>query len=245
MMIRSALHKLFLFAIILLAAVLTWAQEQATPAAPAIQPSDTLTTDSLRTDSLAADTVKKKGGDADTLVTYSASEIDFDVVRRVSVLTGAAVITYKDMRLDAERIEVDWDRQVLTATGMTDTMYKDSLMTEMDTILVKGRPHFLQGKDEFYGDEIAYNLKTKVGRVRGGTTQYEDGYYYGEQFKRVDEDVITVKGGNFTTCDEDTPHYHFAAKELKVIVGKRVIARPVILCFEDVPVLAAPYGVFP
>jgi lipopolysaccharide export system protein LptA len=215
-------------------------------AAQETEPPDTLKVvapDSLARDS-AAQTEEDRSG-ADTLINYSGDHIDFDVIRRVTVLTGNAVITYKDMRLEAERIEVDWDRQILTASGMPDTFYLDSARTEIDTVMVTGRPHFVQANEDFTGDEIAYNLKTKIGRVRGGSTTFEDGYYHGRQFKRLDDDLISVTGGQFTTCENDTPHYHFAAKDLKVMVGRRVIARPVILYFADVPCLAAPYGIFP
>lgn len=203
--------------------------------------------DSLLADSAAPDTLPARRADdgVDTLVKYSADEIDFDVLRRVTVLLGNAVITYKDMRIEAGRIEVDWDRQLLTASALADTAFLDSARTKIDTISFRGRPHFVQGADDFYGDEIAYNMKTRIGRVKGGTTTYEDGFYYGEQFKRISDDVLSVRGGNFTTCDADTPHYHFEAQTLKVIVGRRVIARPVVICFDDVPVLAAPYGIFP
>ncbi len=203
--------------------------------------------DSLLPDSLAADTIapSRTESGVDTLVNYSADDIDFDVIRRITILSRNAMITYKDMRLEAGRIEVNWDAQLLTAAPLPDTVWADTLKTEIDTILSMGRPHFMQGQDEFYGDEIAYNMKTKVGRVRGGQTQYEDGYYYGEQFKRIADDVLTAKDGSFTTCDKDTPDYHFYAKVLKVMVGRRVVARPVVLYFDNVPCMAAPYGVFP
>ena len=149
------------------------------------------------------------------------------------------------MQLTAGRIEVDWERKLMIASPIADTLYLDSLETEIDTILMRDYPHFSQGADEFTGDEIAYNLETKVGKVKAGETAYQDGEYFGKQFKRVSEDVITVSEGEFTTCDADTPHYHFSAKKLKLVVGKRVIARPVFIHFEDVPVMAAPYGIFP
>jgi hypothetical protein len=203
--------------------------------------------DSARSDSLRADslTLKKDPSGLDTLVHYTAESIDFEVQRRLSVLTGNAVITYKDMKLEAEKITVDWDKQLLTAEGVVDTVFTDSTRTEVDSIFVKGKPHFTQGKEEFYGEQIAYNMKNKVGRVRGGSTTYEDGFYHGRQFKRMSDNVVTVTGGDFTTCDKAEPDYHFQSKALKVNVGKRVIARPVVMYFEDVPVLAAPYGVFP
>lgn len=244
-MIRKFRYRFFpaLVGLLFVCASLLRAQETALPdTLPAAAP------DSLRGDSLAGDSaaaMSKEDAGADTLITYTAAEIDFDVIRRVTVLTGNAVILYKDMKLEAERIEVDWDRQILTASALPETLFLDSERTQVDSIISVGRPHFSQGSEDFDGDEIAYNLKTKIGRVRGGSTVYDDGYYHGKQFKRLDENTISVSGGKFTTCDNDTPHYCFGAKTLKVMVGKRVIARPVILFFEDVPVLAAPYGIFP
>lgn len=230
--------------LILLLVIGLFSLEDAAAFAQEISPPDTTqhgAVDSARIDSAAP----SRDAGADTLVNYYGAEIDFDVVRRVTVLTGDAVITYKDMRLEAGRIEVNWDEQILIASAIAETLYADSAETEIDTIFYIGRPHFQQGREDFDGDEIAYNLKTKIGRVRGGSTIYEDGHYYGKQFKRLNDENISVTGGIFTTCDADTPHYHFAAKDLKVSVGKRVIARPVILCFDGVPVMAAPYGIFP
>ena len=248
-LIESALKRSLSFWFLLL--VLTSLVAAQVPDTLHVMRADTLRADSLLQDSLQPDSVRLDSaasdrGGVDTLVHYSSQYIDFDVQNRITVLTGTAVITYKDMQLEAERIEVNWDKQLLTASGVTDTaLHIDSGAVVIDSIYMHGRPHFVQSNEDFYGDEIAYNMKLKLGRVRGGTTTFEDGFYYGQQFKRLPDNVITVAGGNFTTCDKPSPDYHFAAKTLKVKVGKRVIARPVVLYFEDVPVMAAPYGIFP
>jgi hypothetical protein len=214
-------------------------------------PADTLRApraDTLRTDTLKTDTTRRaleeKTG-VDTVVNYSADQIDFEVERRITHLIGNAVISYKDMKLSAGVITVDWDAHTMTALPLPDTLWTDSAHTEIDSIGEVGKPHFAQGQEDFVGEEIAYNMQTKIGRVRGGSTTYEQGYYYGKQFKRLANQVITVSSGDFTSCEKNPPDYHFHAGELKVIVGKRVIARPVILYFEDVPVMALPFGIFP
>lgn len=195
-------------------------------------------------DSTVADTTKRRDG-VDTVITYSADAIDFDILTRATVLQGNARIEYKEMELTADRIELFWDEQTMIATSRFDTTYIDSTESEIDTIFEVGKPHFKQGSEEFIGDEIAYNLKSKIGRVKGGRTAYQDGSYYGQQFKRLSDDVLSVRRGEFTTCELDTPHFHFGSNVLKIEVGERVIARPVYLYFDDVPVLALPYGVFP
>ncbi len=190
------------------------------------------------------DTTAKRDG-VDTVISYSADAIDFDILTRTTILERNARIEYKDMELTAGQIILNWDDQTMIATPIYDSLYSDSARTVLDTVVEVGKPHFKQGTEEFIGDEIAYNLKSKIGRVKGGRTAYQDGAYYGQQFKRLSDDVLSVRHGEFTTCELDTPHFHFGADVLKIQVGERVVARPVYLYFDDVPVLALPYGIFP
>ncbi len=193
----------------------------------------------------APDSTARRADGVDTVIAYSADAIDFDLLTRTTILSGNARIEYKDMVLTAGQIQLAWDEQTMIAVPTFDTLYTDSTNTVIDTIVAVGQPQFKQGSEEFIGDEIAYNLKSKIGRVKGGRTVYQDGAYYGKQFKRISDDVLTVRRGEFTTCELDTPHFHFGADVLKIQVGERVFARPVYLYFADVPVLALPYGVFP
>jgi lipopolysaccharide assembly outer membrane protein LptD (OstA) len=213
-------------------------------------PQDTLLPDTLialHPDTTLADTLPPAPAkdEVDTLVSYSADSIDFDVINRVSVLLGNATVRYKDMEIQAGVITVDWNRQLLTAGPFLDTLWTDSTQTVVDTILSVGEPMFRQMDDQFTGDSIVYSMKTRRGRVEHGQTHYLDGYYYGERFKRMSSEEVTVGKGEFTTCDHKPPHYHFASNRMKVIVGDKVVARPVYLYFEDVPTMAIPYGVFP
>lgn len=210
-----------------------WAQQEPAPAAP----EDTLSVDTL----VAAPATDE----VDTLITYFADSIDFDVINRVTTLLGNATVRYKDMELQAAVITVDWNRQLLTASPTVDTVWADSAATVIDTVVLAGVPVFRQAGDQFIGDSIVYNLKTRKGRVEYGRTHYLDGHYYGVRFKRLSSEVVAVGDGEYTTCDHNPPHYHFAAKQMKVLVGDKVVARPVYLYFEDVPTLAIPYGIFP
>jgi len=195
-------------------------------------------------DTTQQDTTARQSG-LDTVIVYSADAIDFDILTRTTILEGNARIKYRDMELTAGRILLNWDVKTMIATATFDSLFSDSAGTELDTVIEVGKPHFKQGSEEFTGDEIAYNLDSKIGRVKGGRTTYQDGTYYGDQFKRISDDVLTVRHGEFTTCELDEPHYHFGADVLKIEVGERVVAKPVYLYFADVPVLALPYGVFP
>jgi len=49
----------------------------------------------------------------------------------------------------------------------------------------------------------------------------------------------------YTTCGRDTPHYRLVSHQMKIYMGDKVIARPVIMYVGDLPVLALPFYVFP
>lgn len=237
------------------------------------QPDDTLAADSLMT--------KKKDsseGDAiDTVIVYSADSIFFGVNRRYTVLEKKAQVNYRDIELNAGRIIVDWDNNVLKAMSIQDTTWSDSvsytfdslavvlfdstsesfvdtvvylpvdstIMVIIDTIKTVESPRFKQSGDEVLGDTMTFNLKTKKGFVIRGKTDFGDGYYRGNEIKRVEQKVMNVGEGDFTTCELDTPHFHFHSKQMRLIVKDKVIAKPVVLYFADVPIFPLPFGIFP
>jgi LptD protein len=198
--------------------------------------------DSTAIDSLAeADT---NDSDLDTTITYSAENIYFRVPDRTTILTGNASVDYKGMILRAHRIEVDWNNDLMTATPTLDTLYTDSTETEIDSLIVVGQPTFDDGGDKLEGDLLKVNIKTRAGYVEGGSTQYGIGVYHGKQIQKVSDEVLFVKDGYFTTSLDDPPDYKFTSNEMKMIVGDKVVGKPVVLRFGEVPVFAMPFAVF-
>jgi lipopolysaccharide assembly outer membrane protein LptD (OstA) len=196
-------------------------------------------------DTTLSDSTATSQEEVDTTISYSADDINFDVPTRITTLTGHARIRYKTMTLEAAWITVDWNNDLMIAGGTQDTIYTDSTNTIIDTIVWVGKPVYTDAGDVMTGDHILYNYRTKKGRVLQGETKYLDGYYWGSRIKRVEDQTFFVGSGTFTTCEEDKPHYHFRTKDMKMIVNDKVIARPIILYFGDVPVGIIPYGIFP
>lgn len=114
----------------------------------------------------------------------------------------------------------------------------------VDTIMTVGYPVFNQDGDVIRGERMTYNLKSKKGYVFQGDTDYGDGYYHGKDIKRVDDKVLNVGTGYYTTCDADTPHYHFFGNEMKLMVKDKVVTKPVVLYFGEVPVMIVPFAMF-
>ena len=57
----------------------------------------------------------------------------------------------------------------------------------------------------------------------------------------VDGDVSYCHRMMFTSCEEDEPHYHFQAAEMKMYPGGTMVARNVVLYFADVGVFWLPF----
>ena len=151
-------------------------------------------------------------------------------------LYGNSETQYQTLDLKAERINVNWDSGTLTAHGVADTSKKDSVI---------GKPIMKDGGEEYHGDKIGYNFRTRKGKIDIGTTHMENGYYVGQQIKKVEAEELFVADGRFTSCDSADPHYYFASPKMKVYVHDKIVAEPVYFYVADVPLLALPFGVFP
>lgn len=213
-----------------------------------VSPVDSLiTTQMAGQDSLfqPADTSESESADVDTTIDYSAHSIEFFVDKKQTLLKGNAQVVYQGMQLRAGKITVDWENNLITAESYTDTLWEDSLQTVLDTVIIVGQPVFSEGGQQIVGEKMIYNLKSRRGRVIEGRTEYQDGYYWGGALQKEPSEVLYAGPGSFTTCASDTPHYSFHAQQMKLMVGNKVVAKPVIIHFGEVPVMAVPYGVFP
>ncbi|MDK9700000.1 MAG: LPS assembly protein LptD [bacterium] len=208
---------------------------------------DTLLVDTLKLDSLKTDSLQKKS-ELDTVVNYTADNIRLHAKSKVTELIGKAHVFHKGMDLTAHKIIVDWDRNMVFAEGRPDTLWMVTTMTQVDTIIFVETPLFLDRSsgngDSLRGYKMELNLETKKGRVFVGKTAIEQGRYRGSVMKRVEEQVLFVKDGDFTTCDSDEPHYHFHSKRMKILYRDKLIAQPVMLYFGDIPTMIVPYGIF-
>ncbi len=186
----------------------------------------------------AADSVSSPSG-IDSVVTYSASDsVVYSLQSKTMYMHGGSTIKYKELGLDAEKIDINWNNSMLHARGVPDSA--DTSGTGF-----RGRPEMIDGAETYDGTDITYNFKTKKGKINLGETEIDKGYYHGERIKKVEDDVLYVADGKYTTCELDHPHYFFGSPEMKIQVKDKIVARPLYLYVSDVPVFALPFGVFP
>jgi lipopolysaccharide assembly outer membrane protein LptD (OstA) len=144
------------------------------------------------------DSVASTSSGVDTVVTYLAKDsIVYSISTRLMKLYGKSELRYQAIGLKAERVDVNWDTSTLSAQGIPDTSSK----TGKKAI---GAPVLVDGGETYNGSQIGYNFRTQKGRISVGDTEIEQGYYHGEEIKKVERDVIYVAGGRYTTCIRTT-----------------------------------------
>ncbi|MCY7363374.1 MAG: LPS-assembly protein LptD, partial [Ignavibacteria bacterium] len=185
-----------------------------------------------------SDTNKIAKSDVDAIINYSAKDsLVYDMINKKVYLYNEAKLTYKDLKLDAGRIRIDQETQILEAYGIPDSVREGKFMQT---------PLMFQGNDKYEGSKLSYNFKSQQGNVSMGFSEAELGYYFGDKIKKVSNDVLFIQNGLYTTStDRENPEYYFLSPKMKVIPNDKVIAQSVFLYIEGVPVFWLPFAVFP
>jgi hypothetical protein len=179
------------------------------------------------------DTTKQSKG-IDTTVTYYAKDsVVFRFKDKSLRLRGGSQVKFKTQELDAEIIELFFGNSIMKATGVQDSLGKQT-----------GSPKFTDKGETYYGKAINYNFDSQQGTITFGETEISTGYYFGERIKRISETELFVKDGCYTTCDKPHPHYYFGSPEMKVVANDRVFLDPIYFYVEDMPVFMVPFGLF-
>lgn len=195
--------------------------------------------DTTRRDTVRMDTIPRSKSALDAPVHYTARDsITFDYSSKVASLYGEAKVNYelgKRLELESDLITINIDSSMVHAVGIRDTLGN-----------ITGKPVFKQGEDEYEPDDIKFNFKTQKAFIHNVYTQQGEGMLVSELSKRDSAGVMYVKGGKYTTCDAEHPHFYLKLTRAKVRPGQDVVFGPAYLVVEDVPLpLAIPYGFFP
>ena len=170
------------------------------------------------------------------VVHYQAADsVALDIKARRAQLYREGAIDYDGMELKADDVRVDFNRQTLYATSSPDTAKKNA-----------GHPFFKQGDAEYIADTIVFNYGTKKGIISGVITQQGEGFLHGSRVKKMNDSVMYLNSGQYTTCNHAHPHFAINFTKSKVIAGSQLITGPAYVTIEDVPTpLALPFAFFP
>lgn len=162
-----------------------------------------------------------------TLTEYRAASAMFDADSGRLTLNGEPSLLREGHGMDADSLLV-YDQTTAIICGY-------------------GSP-VLQGVtgDPVESDQVCYNVETKTGVALGARTRFTQGgtwFVHGKELYTAGNDRIYGSRTMFTSCDLDVPHYHFAAKDMKIVHDNIMVARDVTMHFGEVPVFWLPFMV--
>jgi lipopolysaccharide assembly outer membrane protein LptD (OstA) len=201
-----------------------------------ISQSDTLPKSS--SDTLPKSSSKKLSPNAvQSSIRYiSQDSIIINLATKKIFLFEDAKAYYEDIELDAAFMEFGFVNSDLYASGIADSCGH-----------IRGSPLFKPGDGtEYCSQEIRYNFKSKKVKVTKVITNEGEGYIHGHYVKHVDEKTSYIKGGQYTTCNLEHPHFQIRFSKAKLIQDDKIVIGPAYMSFGDVPTpLVIPFGLFP
>lgn len=172
----------------------------------------------------------------DSPVKYEARDsIVASVSTEIVKLYGDASVNYDGIQLTADYIEINLRNSEVLATYTLDSIGQPI-----------GKPIFTAEGEESKCDYVKYNFKTKKGYIREVRAQQDEGYIHMAESKIHPNEQIHLRNGKYTTCDLDTPHYHFKMTKAIIVPDERIVTGPVYMKIFKIPTpLAAPFAFFP
>lgn len=172
----------------------------------------------------------------DAPVNYEAEDSAVVMIDEKKILLyGKTKTVYKEITLEAPKVEMDQQTSLVTAYNLRDSAGE-----------IVERARMQQAENKFQSDTIRFNFKSQKGLTTNTTTQQDEMFIHGERIKKIDPKTFFVRHGRFTTCNLDDPHFAFVSNKLKVINNKVAISGPTHPEFEGVPIpIYLPFGYFP
>ncbi len=159
----------------------------------------------------------------------SGDRVELDFEAKVARAEGNVILTYDDLKIACDLLEVDTSSGQLVATG---------------------RVTFYDGEDVVTGGFLRYDLRAKRGEMGPGkATVTGEGirgsmYVSGSGFAAEPGRVVVTRA-SLTTCDLEEPHYHIEATEIELYIDDRIVLRQVSYWEGKLRLFYWPYLVLP
>ncbi|MEM6455962.1 MAG: LPS assembly protein LptD [Acidobacteriota bacterium] len=141
------------------------------------------------------------------------------------VATDNVELRYRDLRLRADRLEVDIPTQQVIAEG--------------NVVLD-------EGPQRLSGDLLDYDLEKRTGRVvNARATIGADYFFSGRVVEKLGDADYRVEDGTFTSCDPESPAWRIQLGSADVTLEGYARIRNARMRFGNVPVFYLPYLLWP
>jgi hypothetical protein len=161
----------------------------------------------------------------------------FDVRANKTYIYNQGDVSYDDLNLKADEIDLDLTTKVVRARGI---LSADSVKMT--------RPVFTQGNQPAEMDSLIFNLDSKQGITYNSTMQQGEGFMLAGKAKVHPDKRVDALRNRYTTCNHTWhPHFYIESRRAIMIPGKKAILGLSYFVLEDVPIYfpALPFAFFP
>jgi hypothetical protein len=190
---------------------------------------------------ISKDTINSPKELLESILEHSAdSLIKEDFINRRMYLYKNAHVVYTDMDLTAGYIEVDYNKDIIIAKGIKDSIGEYSEL-----------PIFRQGEEESTQDSLVINFRNKKALIRDIQMDYAGSGMDNLKInaavgKKHNDSVVFLKDVRITTSTKEKPDYYIHIKKAKFIKDKKLVAGSSQLFIADVPTPAIlPFAYIP
>lgn len=155
--------------------------------------------------------------------------------------------------VNGDTVEYLHEKKEVTGSGNVSITYKDVLLTcdkitvHLDTkdAIAEGNVKITQKESYFTGEKILYNFDKRTGDIVNGYINSKPFYGKADEIAKVSEKEIKLDRGYVTTCELEKPHYRVQARQVKIYLEDRVVAKHILFFVGNVPIMYFPYYVQP
>jgi len=188
----------------------------------------------------------------DPKITGKIIESDSTYFGNTIITDSLKQVKYDSLFYAADTIKYSYQKEQIKLVGnSTITYHAAHLKSDTISINLKNKQAFTRGQsileDGSYlilGDGISYDMDSEFGIVKNGATKFEQGFCYGDELRKIESETFDLDNAIFTTCDALNPHFYIRAKKLRLYKDDKIIAKPLIVYVNHLPIFALPYGTF-
>ena len=209
---------------------------------------DTLPQDSTARDSAALDSLPADSAGRDTTEVTTDFPPRDELYDRLADMGGFRVVEYR-----GRDVELDVDEEAVRLRGEAQARYASSVL-DADTIAYWAGLRYIsarrniklegEGRTVTSDSVINYDVSRTTGTIMDARTAFAE--RGAEWFVRGDATPrgarkVFVETGSFTSCDLEEPHYYFRAGQIKVVSEDVLVAWPITLYIQNVPIVWLPF----
>jgi len=157
-------------------------------------------------------------------VNFLGHHLHYDARAKVVYLTDSSWVQTGDVVLTADTVILWQEPQILHAHG------NFTLKT---------------GKNTTRGDSLKYSIRTDRGIAFTSRAFVDKGWVRGKRIYKMSKSELCLEDGDFTTCEEEKPHYAFVAYRMRVLRDDIAVVWPLVFKIKDIPVAVVPFWFFP